>query len=114
MLIYEKIFDVLKNKNIDVYAPNTHIGECTTSYVVLKEGTSSKYRAYSSTITYFDILCYAKNYTECLMLKQKVKNAMTELMFSVMPTYNETEVFYDEIAKAYMTSVEYRNYKQIE
>lgn len=113
MVIYDLIFDVLKKNGIDVYAPNTHIGECIKPYVVVKESTGAKYNNYSTQIIYYDVLCYAKNYSDCIVLKNEVKRIMRQAEYSVIPTFNETEAFYDEIIKGYMTSVEYRNYRKI-
>lgn len=31
----------------------------------------------------------------------------------IMPTYTETQSFYDESVKAHMVSVQYRNYRKI-
>lgn len=113
MTIYDLIFDILKNSGIDVYAPNTHKGDCITPYVVVKRVTAGQFQRYSTQIVYYDLLCYAKNYTSCLSLVEKVKTAMKGADFNVRPTLNETEPFFDDAVKGFMASVEYRNYKKL-
>ena len=113
MTIYNLIFDILKNSGIDVYAPNTHKGDCITPYVVVKRATAGRFQRYSTQIVYYDLLCYAKNYTSCLSLVEKVKTAMKGADFNVRPTLNETEPFFDDAVKGFMASVEYRNYKKL-
>ena len=85
MIIYDLIFNTLKNSGIDVYAPNTHKGDCITPYVVVKRVTAGRFQRYSTQIVYYDLLCYAKNYTSCLPLVEKVKTAMKGADFNVRP-----------------------------
>lgn len=112
MIVYDYIFDILSKSGFKVYAPNTHKGECAEDYLVLKMTNATQFSNYSTQIALYDVLCYAKNYTDCLNLKEKVKLAMQKAKFSVMPTDNETEAFFDDDVKGYMASVEYRNYRK--
>ena len=112
MIIYELIFDTLKESGIDVYAPDTHKGKCISPYVVLKKVSANQFVKYSTQLAYYDILCYAKNHTECISLMEKVKLVMKKVQFHVMPTMNETEPFFDDTVNAYMASIEYRNYRR--
>lgn len=114
MIIYDLIFKTLKENKIDVFSPGSHLGECTKPYVVVKQDTGARYANYSTQMVLYDILCYAKNYTDCLNLKEKVKNIMKLTGDSVRPTYNETQAYYDDTVKAYMASVEYRNYRKVD
>lgn len=114
MIIYELIFDTLKESGIDVYAPDTHKGKCISPYVVLKKVSANQFVKYSTQLAYYDILCYAKNHTECISFMEKVKSVMKKVQFHVMPTMNETEPFFDDTVNAYMGSVEYRNYRRYE
>lgn len=114
MKVYDLIFDKLTENGLKVFAPNTHEGECIEPYVVVKETDTTRYVNYTSSIALYDIMCYSKNYTDCLKLKQKVKEIMREVSPSVKPTFNETAAFFDESVKGYMTSVEYRNYRKNE
>lgn len=112
MVVYDLIFVFLKENNFNVFAPNTHKGECVEDYLVLKETNTSKFVNYTTQIVLYDILCYAKNYTDCLKLKEKVRQAMLKASQIVKPTGNETEAFFDENVKGYMASIEYYNYRR--
>ena len=74
MIIYELIFDTLKESGIDVYAPDTHKGKCISPYVVLKKVSANQFVKYSTQLAYYDILCYAKNHTECTFKNIVVSN----------------------------------------
>lgn len=112
MVVYDFIFDLLTENGFRVFAPDTHKGECVEDYLVLKESTVTRYNNYSSQIVLYDIMCYAKNYTDCLKLKDKVRQTMTKAKYTVVPTDNETSAFFDDDVKGYMTSVEYRNFRK--
>lgn len=111
MTIYEFIFGLLKENGFNVFAPNTHNGECVDDYLVVKETNASKFVNYSTQTVLYDIMCYAKNYTDCLKLKEKVRETMLQA-HHVKPTGNETSAFFDEDVRGYMTSIEYRNYRR--
>lgn len=112
MTVYKYIFDLLEQSGFNVFAPNTHKGECRENYLVLKETNTGRYNNYSTQIVLYDIMCYAKNYTACLALKEKVRKTMLQARYSVMPTGNETPAFFDDSVKGYMASIEYRNYRK--
>lgn len=113
MIVYDFIFHILKKKNgFNVFAPDAHKGECIEDYLVLKETGTSKFNTYSTQVVLYDIMCYAKTYSSCLKLKEKVRQAMLEAKYTVMPTGNETSAFFDEDVKGYMASIEYRNYRK--
>lgn len=112
MVVYDFIFSLLQKNNLRVFAPNAHKGECIESYLVLKETNTSQYVNYSTQIILYDIMCYAKNYTDCLKLKEEVRKTMLKAQPSVMPTDNETTAFFDDSVKGYMSSIEYRNYRR--
>lgn len=113
MVIYDLIYSHLKDSGFDVYAPNTHKGQCAADYIVVKETTRTKYQNFSTTITFYDVLCYSPTYTGALALAENVGHAMRGIEPDVMPTYNKTEPFYDDTVIGYMASIEYRNYKKI-
>lgn len=96
-----------------VFAPGTHKGTCKEPYVVVKKLTTSKFLNYSSTICYYDILCYGRTFSECEELTKKLQDTMKKLAFTIMPTYDVTEAFFDEELQAWMKSVTYRNYQKI-
>ena len=112
MEVYDLIFSAFKESGIDVYAPDTHEGKCTADYVVVKQAQATRYLSYSSTTTYFDILCYSPIFTGALQLAERAEEIMKTVEPSVMPTYNKTEPFYDPDIKGYMISIEYQNYKK--
>ena len=112
MIIYNLIFNHLKNSGFKVFAPNAHKGECVEDYLVLKELATTQYINYSTQIILYDVLCYSKNYTDCIKLKSAVREKMKQLEFTVMPTDNEQEAFFDDSVKGYMSSIEFRNYKK--
>lgn len=114
MVVYDLIFDFLTDNGFNVFAPNTHKGECNEDYLVLKEANASRFNNYSTQIILYDIMCYAKNYSDCLKLKEKVRETMLKIQSSVKPTDNETSAFFDEDVKGYMASIEYRNYRKIQ
>lgn len=103
----------LLSRGFKVFAPGAHKGSCTEPYVVVKKLADSRYLEYSSTITYYDVLCYGRTFSECEYFTEKVKESMKGLTFTVMPTYDITEAFFDEDVGAYMKSITYRNYKKI-
>lgn len=113
MTIFDLIFTALKDGGIDVYAPDTHEGKCTADYVVVKEAQRTQFLNFSSTTTYYDILCYSPTFTGVLQLSEKAEEIMKTAEPSVMPTYNKTQAYLDPDIKGYMISIEYRNYKKI-
>ena len=109
------IYDCLKQNGIDVYFPGQHKGECVSNYVVVKDVTSAKHLSFSTTIHYYDVLCYVpvKRFGDLEPFFKNVKTVMKQLVPMIKPTYTETGSFYDESIKGYMKSVQYQNYRQI-
>lgn len=112
MEVYDLIYTAFADAGIDVYAPDTHDGRCTSDYVVVKQVRSTRFLTYSSTTTYYDILCYSPIYTGALQLATKAEGIMMTIEPSVMPTYNRTEPFYDPDIEAYMISIEYQSHSK--
>ena len=111
----QDIFQYLKARDIEVYFPAQHKGECLSNYVVVRTSTSTQFADYSSTITYYDLMCYVPKarYGDLDTFTEAVKDAMKGLVPMIKPTYTETPGFYDESVKGYMRSIQYRNYRQI-
>lgn len=111
----QDIFLHLKNSGFDVYFPAQKEGECTAPYVVVKDATTSKLASFSSTVTYYDLMCYVpkENFSRLDLYVESVKDAMKGLMPMIRPTYSQTQSFYDESVNAYMISIQYLNYRQI-
>lgn len=111
----QDIFLRLKKAGFAVYFPAQKQGECTSPYVVVKEVTESKVFAFSSTITYFELLCYVPkdHYSTLAPFVKSVAEAMKGLVPMIMPTYEGTDPFYDDEVKGHMVSIQFRNYKKI-
>lgn len=111
----QDIYSHLKSKGFDVYFPAQKVGECTSPYVVVKDMVTTKLTNFSSTITYYDIMCYVpKNaFSKLAPYVESVKEAMKEMVPMIKPTYTETPSFYDDTIDAHMSSIEYRNVRYI-
>lgn len=113
--IWGDIFKHLKSKGFKVYAPEIKIGECDEPYIVVANGTASKFEGYSTNIEIYDIMCYVPktSYSKLEPLKMSVKKAMKEIEPLVKQYGTETASFYDDSLKAHMVSIQYKNYKKI-
>lgn len=111
----QDIYMHLKKAGFDVYFPTQHQGECIKPYVVIKDVTTTKYLNYSSTVTYYDIMCYvpSNQYSIIEEYVDSIKESMKQMIPMIKPTYSETESYYDDSIKGYMKSIQYKNYKQI-
>lgn len=111
----QDIYLRLKDEGFDTYFPAQKVGECTKPYVVVRDATTSRVSGISSTVTYYDILCYVPGgqYSELEPFVESVKDAMRVLDPMIKPTYTQTQSFYDEKINAHMISVQYRNYRKI-
>lgn len=114
---WQDIYLHLKSKGVEVHSPAQHVGECKTSYVVLKDTGTMKMLGYSTTINMFDVMCYVpqNKFSTLESFKETIKGHMKELekMLSIRPTYLETPSYYDEEIKGHMVSMQYELYKQI-
>ena len=108
----QDIYVFLKDKGFEVYFPAQKVGECTSPYVVVKDATTSKVTGLSSTVTYYDIMCYVPkdHFSTLAEFVERLKTSMRGMVPMIMPTYTETQSFYDESVKAH---VQYRNYRKI-
>lgn len=111
----QDIYLHLKQKGFDVYFPAQKVGECVDPYVVVKDATTSKFAGISSTVTYYDVLCYVpkEQFSKLEPFVESVKKAMCELKPMITPAYTQTQSFYDENLSAHMMSVQYKNYRKI-
>ena len=105
----------LQRKGFSVYFVGQKVGECVSPYAVVRQSTSSKVAGISSTVTYYDVLCYvpAGHVSELDPYIETVKDAMKELAPMITPTYVQTAPFRDDDIGAYMSSVQYKNYRKI-
>lgn len=111
----QDIYLHLKKHGFEVYFPAQKMGECLSPYVVVKDAATSKYLDFSSTITYYDVMCYVPKdqFSKLEPFVEKVEEAMKGLVPMIKPVYTKTPSFYDDSFKAHMVSVQYKNYKQI-
>lgn len=109
------IYRHLSENGVEVYSPAQKEGECTSSYVVVKDAGTTKYTNISSTQTLYDVMCYVPkaHFTELEQFVERVKSIMKGLYPMVVPTYFETASFYDDSVKAHMISIQYRNARKI-
>lgn len=111
----QDIYLHLKEKGFEVYFPAQKVGECLSSYVVVKDATTSQYLQYSSTVTYYDIMCYIPkdHFSDLEPFVEEVKLAMKDLIPMIKPTHSQTQSFYDDSVKGHMISIQYKNYRKI-
>lgn len=105
----------LKGKGADVYLPSQKEGECTSPYVVVKEGTTTTYRDFSSTATLYELLCYVPEdrYSTLVPYVEMVKRFMSDMYPMMRPTYTQTPPFHDTQVKGFMVSIQYVNYRKV-
>lgn len=111
----QDIFVHLQNKGFDVYFPSQHEGECISPYVVVKGYTNTQFRQYSSTVQYYDLLCYVPkdHFSTLYPFVDSIKAAMKELSPMIKPAFFDTASYYDEEIKAHMVSIQYLNYRKM-
>ena len=105
----------LKDKGFDVYLPGKHQGECTSEYVVVKTQETTQVENYSSTVTYYDVICYVPEKVPSRLdsMMDEVVAAMRELNPMIRPTHFITGHFYDQEVKGHMKSAQYINYRKL-
>ena len=110
MSVYEKVFDKIKENNIDVYPPNVHKGKVNSNYIVLLDGGRTRASTFTSQTVLLDVLIYVPGhrFTDLDLFSSKVKSIIDGLYPLVISTGNETSAFYDESIEGWMKSVEYR------
>lgn len=111
----QDIYLHLKNDGFEVYFPAQKVGECMSPYVVVRDATTSRYLDYSSTVTYYDLLCYIPkdHFSQLEPFVETVKESMRGLVPMILPTHTQTQSYYDDSIKAHMISVLYKNYRKI-
>lgn len=112
--VWKQIYRHLKAKGYDVYGPDQKEGYCLKPYVVVKIGLTIGLEEISSSEKLYDLLVYVPKdkFSQVEEYTEKLKEDMDELFPLVRPTSSETEPFYDESVRAYMTSVQYVNYRK--
>lgn len=112
---WQDIFAHLKRKGFEVYSPGVKTGECTSSYVVVKNDGSSKHASFSTDVDLYAVMCYVPGnaYSTLEPFVQSVKESMKGLAPMILPYGTQTPSYYDDTYKAHMISIEYKNYKKL-
>lgn len=112
--VWKQLYRHLKSKGYDVYGPDQKEGYCNKPYVVLKTGVTIGLEEISSSERMYDLLVYVPKdkFSEVEEYTDKLKEDMDEMFPLVRTTGSETEPFYDDSVRAYMTSVQYVNYRK--
>lgn len=109
------IFTNLQENDIEVYLPAQKVGECLKPYTVIKPAGGNKFREYSSTVHYVDLLLYVPQgqYSTIDKYVGRVKSSIKLLGPLLKDTYYESEPYYDSDKKAFLVSIRYQYYKKI-
>lgn len=110
-VILDLICKTLKDANIaPVYIQGAHKGIIDQPTIIVKPDSTMQYMSYTTTVRYFDVVCYGRNMTETVKLMDDVQAVMETLKFTVMPTYMRSIPFYEANVKAWQLSGTYRNF----
>lgn len=112
----QDIYEHLKKAGFNVFFSGQHEGDCILEYVVVKENETLQFNTYSSTTTYYDILCYVPidRVTRVDSFFEEVKEAMRGLVPMIKPAHSETAEYIDDDIKARMKSARYLNYRRFQ
>lgn len=112
---WQDIYEHLKKKGYDVYAPGTKNGECINPYIVIKNDGGYKHANFSTNRDMYAIMCYVPKgqYSKLEPMIQKVKKDMKELEPMIQPYGQQLPSYYDDTYKAHYITIEYENYKKI-
>lgn len=109
------IYQHLKSSGFDVYFPTQKTGECTSPYVVIRDAGTNPYLDFTTTLTVYGVMCYVpkSQYSQLRVFTEKVKLAMCGMKPMIISLNTETPPFYDDLVKAHMTEVQYRNARYV-
>lgn len=114
--MWKNIFDKLKKKGLNPYAPGQHRGECKEPYCVVKEGNqipsiqSNKLGQRKIEIIVFVPIA---SYISLDPYMKQIRIALKELS-NLRKTGFETPAVTDDDKRAYTTSIEYVIQKKLE
>lgn len=113
-MVWNVIYNKLKSKNIDVYSPGQHKGDCMSPYVVVRPSGSNQFMEFSTDVIYYDILCYVPmdHFSQLEPFVLQVKSAMKELYPQIKDAHMEMNGFIDDTNKSHMWSIQYQTYRQ--
>lgn len=110
-LVFNLIMETLQEAEIaPVYALGAHKGSIDGRMIVVKPESATQFMNYTTTVQYFDILCYGRTASEAVDLADKVQEAMQSLKFTVMPTYTTQVPYWDSTTHGWQISCVYRNF----
>lgn len=110
-VVFDLIMKTLKDANIaEVYALGAHRGSVDGRTIVVKPESAVQYMNLSTTIRYFDVMCYGRTASEAVQLMDEANAVMETLKFTVMPTYTTNSPYWDNTSHGWMISTVYRNY----
>lgn len=110
--VWKIIFDTLTENGFNVYPPATHVGECKSPYIVLKQDGGVQINDYSSERVYYRFMLYVprEQYTFLDEYEKQVKKVLDEQLFPMlMPTGQKENDFYDDNYNAHLRAFLYRN-----
>lgn len=112
--VWEIIYDYLNSKNLNVYPPAAHSGECKERYCVLKSNGGNQFGTFSTQIEYYTLICYVpqNKYHELKSYMMECEKALNELSPMIMPTGQSSPDFFDDMINAHTNSLTYRNYRR--
>lgn len=111
---WEDIYMQLKKSGFDVYSPGIKTGDCTAPYVVVTIGSSTEHTSFSTNVDLYTVLCYVpkQQYSKLEPFVLGVESAMEELKPMILQYGQRQSSFYDDLIKAHMVSITYKNYKK--
>lgn len=113
--VYNLILQTLKDAEIaPVYALGAYEGSIDGRLIIVKPDTTNQYMNYSTTIRYFDILCYGRTVSEAMNLVDDVQKAMEAIKPTVMPTYVSRSPYWNSTTHGWRLDCVYRNYAKNE
>lgn len=110
-VVFDLILQTLKDANIaPTYALGAHLGSVDGRVIVVKPESASQYMNYSTTIQYYNILCFGRTASEAIKLCDDVQEAMKTIRPTVMPTYTSRNPYWNNTSHGWQMSCVYRNY----
>lgn len=111
----KRIYDFLKNKNINVYFPGQHNGKCEENYVVIRKSNLIPATNNKLGNRVVDIMLYSPvdSYIQAEEFVKNVKEELKELDF-LRKTGLETAILVEDDIEAYSNVVEYIIQKELE
>lgn len=113
---WEKLYNFLKESGFEIYSPGQKAGKCTSPYLCITYGGSSRRLDCTTNDDTYTIFCYVpkERYSLLDAFVHSVKDAMSKIYPQFVPSGFETASYYDEDIKAHMVSIDYINHKKIQ